>query len=345
MKLIIKSIGIAIALSLTLLMYPTESPNAKSSPVTKSGTVKEAKLRLDDLLDALTGEDSREDSGKDSERDSEKGSEKDSEKDSKEKSEKEKRRERQRNILEGIGSILASSGEIDYESERTIGESLALEGFHRYGMPVDNHPLQKYVNLVGHAVAHNSLRPGIPYRFVVVKSSLQNAFSCPGGIIFISSELLNTIKTEAQLACILAHEVAHVGHRHALKSIQRARFFQGVGKITAATMKGDKGKQFGAMIQDLQSILFDRGLDQNMEFEADLTGMETAYRTGYSPNGMIEILTALKRLEAGSQKQGSWFSTHPPLNQRISRCKNQLRRYQDWENMAQLPGRFSKRLQ
>ncbi|MBW1766599.1 MAG: M48 family metalloprotease [Deltaproteobacteria bacterium] len=201
MKLIIKSIGIAIALSLTLLMYPTESPNAKSSPVTKSGTVKEAKLRLDDLLDALTGEDSREDSGKDSERDSEK--------DSKEKTEKEKRRERQRNILEGIGSILASSGEIDYESERTIGESLALEGFHRYGMPVDNHPLQKYVNLVGHAVAHNSLRPGIPYRFVVVKSSLQNAFSCPGGIIFISSELLNTIKTEAQLACILAHEVAH----------------------------------------------------------------------------------------------------------------------------------------
>ncbi|MBW1766600.1 MAG: M48 family metalloprotease [Deltaproteobacteria bacterium] len=110
-------------------------------------------------------------------------------------------------------------------------------------------------------------------------------------------------------------------------------------------MKGDKGKQFGAMIQDLQSILFDRGLDQNMEFEADLTGMETAYRTGYSPNGMIEILTALRRLEAGSQKQGSWFSTHPPLNQRISRCKNQLRRYQDWENMAQLPGRFSKRLQ
>ena len=314
-----------IALSLALVMYLTENANAKSSLVGKSGTVKEAKLRLDDILDVLTDKDSK----------------KGAETDSKEKSEKEKRQEKQRSILEGIGSILASSGEIDYESERTIGESLALEGFHRYGMPVDNQPLQKYVNLVGHAVARNSLRPGIPYRFVVVKSSLQNAFSCPGGIIFLSSELLNTLETEAQLACILAHEVAHVGHKHALKSIQRARFFQGVGKITAATMKGEKGEQFGAMIQDLESILFERGLDQNMEFEADLTGMETAYRTGYNPNGMVEVLTALKRLEAGSQKKGSWFSTHPPLNQRIQKCKDQLGYYQDRENMAQLPGRFS----
>jgi len=306
-------------------MYPFESPNANSSPAAKQGTVKEAKLRLDDILDALTDKDSK----------------KGAETDSREKSGKEKKWEKRKSIIEGIGSILASSGEIDYESERTIGESLALEAFHRYGMPVDNQSLQKYVNLVGHAVARNSLRPGIPYRFVVVKSSLQNAFSCPGGIIFLSSELLKTLETEAQLACILAHEIAHVGHKHALKSIQRARFFQGVGKITAATMKGNKGEQFGAMIQDLQSILFERGLDQNMEFEADLTGMATAYRTGYNPNGMVEVLTALKRLEAGSQKKGSWFSTHPPLNQRINRCKNQLGYYQDRESMAQLPGRFS----
>ena len=144
-------------------------------------------------------------------------------------------------ILQGATSILGSTGEIDYNSERTIGESLALEGFGRYGMPVKNSALQKYVNLVGMSVARNSLRPEIPYSFVVIDSPLQNAFACPGGIIFISSGLLNTIETEAQLAGILAHEVAHVGHKHALKTIQRPAFSKVQGKSPRQPWREKRG--------------------------------------------------------------------------------------------------------
>lgn len=326
-----KDIGIGILLSLMIALYPSVNLLAgerDGSPATLClvkpgpGVFQEAKLRLGDMLKTLTEKDSEKEPAK---------------KDSQEKS----RTERRLDLLKGLGSIVSSTQEIDYNSERTIGESLALEGFRRYGLPVEDPVLQKYVNLVGMAVARNSLRPGIPYRFVVVNSSLQNAFSCPGGIIFLSSALLRTIKNEAQLACILAHEVGHVGHKHALKSIQRAKFFQGVGEITATSMKGEKGKQFESMIGDLQTVLFDRGLDQNMEFEADLTGMETAYRTGYDPNGMIEVLRELKRMEAKSQKNGSWYSTHPPLDQRIAKCVNQLNRYPDWNGLPQLPERFA----
>jgi beta-barrel assembly-enhancing protease len=249
---------------------------------------------------------------------------------------------KERQILQGVGVILGSTTEMDYESERTIGESLALEGFRRYGMPVGDADLQKYVNLVGNAVARNSLRPKIPYRFVVVESPLQNAFSCPGGIIFISAGLMQTIRDEAQLAGILAHEVAHVGHKHALKSIQRAQFFKGVGKITAATMKGEKGKEFEAMIGNLQETLFDKGLDQNMEFEADKSAMETAYRTGYDPRGILEVLKRLREIEARSQKQGSWFSTHPPLSERIKRCEAEMGRYPDARSLARLKDRYRK---
>jgi len=270
-----------------------------------------------------------------------KEAEKDSKEETRESTPEKSRVERRIDLLKGVGTMLSSTGEINYESERTIGESLALEGFRRYGMPVDDPLLQKYVNLVGIAVARNSLRPNIPYRFVVVKSPLQNAFSCPGGIIFLSSTLMKTLRTEAQLACILAHEVAHVGHKHALKSIQRARFFEGVGKITAASMKGEKGQQYEAMIGNLQTTLFDKGLDKNMEFEADLTGMQTAYRTGYDPSGMVNVLVELRRLEARAKKRGSWFSTHPPLKQRIRKCVTQLEHYPDRQSMAHLPGRFS----
>ena len=243
-------------------------------------------------------------------------------------------------MLSGAVSVLGSTSEIDYKSERTIGESLALEGFRRYGMPVKDRALQEYVNLVGNAVARNSARPNIPYNFVVVDSPLQNAFSCPGGIIFVSSGLLKTIKSEDQLAGILAHEVAHVGHKHALKSIQRAQFFNGVGKITAATMEGKKGKEFENMIGGLQDTLFDKGLDQTMEFEADTSAMDTAYRTGYDPNGLVQVLKELKRIQSKSTQKGSWFSTHPPLGQRIQNCQDQLRRYPDAKTLAHLPDRF-----
>lgn len=243
-------------------------------------------------------------------------------------------------MLSGAKSVLASSQQMDYKSERAIGERLAVEGFRRYGMPVQNSALQHYVNLVGLAVATNSPRPNIPYRFVVVESAVQNAFACPGGIIFVTSALTKTMQTEAQLACILAHEVGHVALRHALKSIQRAQFFSGVGQITAANMKGDKGAQFESMISDMQNVLFDKGLDQNMEYEADASAMETAYRTGYNPAGLPQTLDALQKQEAGATKKGSWFSTHPPLPSRIAKNTAQLKRYPDFKTMAVVADRY-----
>lgn len=248
---------------------------------------------------------------------------------------------KERKILSGAQSVLSSSQQMDYKSERAIGERLAVEGLRRYGMPATNQKIQHYVNLVGMAVAMNSPRPDIPYRFVVVESPVQNAFACPGGIIFVTSTLMQTIQTESQLAGILAHEVGHVALRHALKSIQRAQFFSGVGQITAATMKGDKGAQFESMIGDLQNVLFDKGLDQNMEYEADASAMETAYRTGYNPTGLMETLQSLQKLEASSTaKKGSWFSTHPPLASRIAKNQEQMKKYQDAAKLAVLADRY-----
>jgi len=249
---------------------------------------------------------------------------------------------KERKIFEGVTTLFSSATEMDFESERTIGESLALEGFRRYGLPVDDAALQKYVNLVGIAVARNSARPTIPYRFVVVESDILNAFSCPGGIIFVSAGLVKLLDDEAQLACVLAHEVGHVAHKDALQSIRRARFFEGIGKITAANMKGEKGEQFESMIGDLQTVLFDKGLDKEMEFNADQAGMETAYRTGYDPIGMIEVLKALKKVEGQSKTQGSWFSTHPALNQRIAKLEDLLNQYPGRKDLATVEKRFQK---
>ena len=250
---------------------------------------------------------------------------------------------KERKILSGATQVLSSAKDVDYSTERTIGESLALEGLQRFGMPVNNELLQQYVNLVGNAVARNSKRSTIPYQFAVLDSRVQNAFAAPGGVIFISRALLGVLGSEAELAAVLAHEVGHVAGKHALKSTQRAQFLEGVGTITAATMKADKGKKFESLIGDLQSVLFDKGLDKGMEFEADLASMETLYRTGYDPSALIGVLEKLQKLEASSDKKGSWFSTHPPLDERIARLKGQLKKYPDYATLAKVQGRFATR--
>ncbi len=243
-------------------------------------------------------------------------------------------------ILEGAGSILTSATEIDYESELAIGKSLARKGFERFGIPVKDNKIQKYVNLVGHAVSRNSDRPETPYYFVVISSPLYNAFACPGGIIFITTTLIHAMEDESELAGVLSHEVAHITHKHALTSIRRNNFFKGVGKITAATTDSEKGELYEEMLDSLQTVLFDRGLDKNMEFEADTTGMDIAYRTGYDPRGIIQVLKKLRVKKSGAKQNGSWFSTHPPITDRLKRCYKQMALYRDTKEMARVKMRF-----
>ncbi|HXE95342.1 MAG TPA: M48 family metalloprotease [Dongiaceae bacterium] len=246
-------------------------------------------------------------------------------------------------ILSGATQVLSSSKDIDYKTERAIGESLALEGLQRFGNPVKNEALQRYVNLVGTAVAVNSKRATIPYQFAVLDSPVQNAFAVPGGVIFVSRALVSILEDEAELAAVLAHEVGHVAAKHALKSTQRAQLLQGVGTITAASVGGDKGKKFASAINDMQGVLFDKGLDKEMEFEADAAALESTYRTGYDPSAMIRVLQKLQKLEASSKnKKGSWFSTHPPLAERIARLQAQLQKYPGYSSLASVRDRFAK---
>lgn len=243
-------------------------------------------------------------------------------------------------ILAGATQVLSSSQEMDYATECTIGESLALEGLQRFGLPVNDEALQRYVNLVGNAVAANSKRSTIPYRFAVLDSPVQNAFATPGGIIFISKAFLGILDNEAELAAVLAHEVGHVAAKHAISSTRRAQFFQGAAAIGAATMKEEDGQQLVSAVGDMQTLLFDKGLDKDMEFEADSAAMESAYRTGYDPRGMITALQKLKRIESSSTKKGSWFSTHPPLDERIAKLQAQLANYPDAASLATVQNRF-----
>ena len=110
-------------------------------------------------------------------------------------------------------------------------------------------------------------------------------------------------------------------------------------------MGGGQGKKLADTIGSMQTVLFDKGLDKDMEYEADLAAMETAYRTGYDPAAFIRVLEKLQKLENTSkEKNGSWFSTHPPLAERIARLKAQLATYPDYAKQAHVDSRFQRYL-
>ena len=213
---------------------------------------------------------------------------------------------------------------IGLEEEKAIGGSLALEVFHRFGGMYKNAALQNYVNLVGKSVAEVSDRPEIDYHFAVLNTDHPNAFATPGGYVFVSVGLLRILKNEAQLAGVLGHEIAHITHKHALQTLQRSKLLSGLSGLTLAAMDKDEGL-FDQVINEVSDVLFTRGLDKNLEFEADQFGMEYAYRMGYHPAGLKDFINILG--QSSSRESSVLVSTHPGPGARFQALTGLLPRY------------------
>ena len=242
-------------------------------------------------------------------------------------------------ILRGAGQLVQALQPIGWEEERAIGGSLALEVFNRFGGPYENPALQRYLTLVGQSVVGVSDRADIPYHFAVLNTEQPNAFATPGGYVFVSVGLLRMLRNEAELAGVLGHEVAHVAKRHALKTIERSKTLQGISQLTTSLLDKDPG-MLASIVKEMSNTLFTRGLDQEMEFEADKFGVEYAYRVGYYPGGLRDFLKVLAQTRPA---QSIFFSTHPSPQARYQRLTAQMRRYADATLAPVLTRRYVER--
>lgn len=229
------------------------------------------------------------------------------------------------NILKQSVNTLQALQPIAYKEEKAIGGRLAVEVFSRYGGNYDDPELLRYINLVGQAVADVSNRPDIDYHFAILNTEHPNAFATPGGYVFVSIGLLRMIENEAQLAGVLAHEVTHISQKHALQTLARSRSLQGVSSLTLAVMDKNPG-MFDKLIDEVSNVLFTKGLDKNLEFEADRYGREFAYRMGYYPGGLQNFINKLGKSKAGGKS--IFMSTHPSADARYSLLKKSRSRYQ-----------------
>lgn len=203
---------------------------------------------------------------------------------------------------------------IGYEEEKAIGGAVALMAVSRFGGLDPDEKAQRYVTLVGTAVAQYSDRAAIPYYFAVLASKEPNAFACPGGYVFVTRGLLDSVQDEAELAGVLGHEIAHVSEKHALKLIRKMKMLAGTAEVSAAYLDQNPDA-FDKIVKETASALFEKGLDKDKEEDADRIGVDYAQRLGYDPHGLKDFLA---RLGAKQGSEGGLKKTHPPAKERVA---------------------------
>jgi Zn-dependent protease with chaperone function len=219
--------------------------------------------------------------------------------------------------LQKVGEGFQKIGE---QEEIKLGGDLA-------GMIMGAAPLikdeakQRYVNRLGLWLALHSERPNLPWKFGIIDSNDFNAFSMPGGYVLITRGLFDRMRSESELAGVLAHEVAHVVKKHHIAALQKSMRDQALGDMQAyfnpVSGSGIAG-QFSAALLAAGKSLYTQGLSHDDEYEADRMGVVIAARSGYSPFGLVGVLQTLSGAPE-SKGYALHARTHPIPLDRISR--------------------------
>jgi predicted Zn-dependent protease len=228
----------------------------------------------------------------------------------------------------------------DANEEKKIGNEAAavLLG----AAPVLNDPtLQAYVNRVGSWVAQHSDRPDLPWRFAVLDDADINAFAAPGGYVFITKGMLARLTSEAELAAVLGHEIAHVTEKHHLDAIRKQARTKLLGMAATAAMeeRGHDSEQVAALVNGAKTI-YGKGLDRRDEYEADRLGVVLAARAGYDPYALPAVLQTLDRINPQSSELGLLFKTHPAPADRLAELDGAMRGQLDQLGGATVENRF-----
>jgi len=186
---------------------------------------------------------------------------------------------------------------------------------------VADEKLQRYVNTVGRWVSLRSERPKLPWRFGVIQSDDINAFAAPGGYILITRGLYNRLSDEAELAGVLAHEIAHVLRKHHIEVMRQQSMIAEGGK--ALQKAADKNEAIRNLVGNGAEI-FARRLDQDAEFEADRMAVVLAARAGYDPYGLPAVLQKIESVHADDDRVQLLFKTHPQPAPRLKKLDTSM---------------------
>lgn len=229
------------------------------------------------------------------------------------------------------GARYSNEGLLRESEEIKLGNELHAEVVKKVELTSEG---QERVNRIGQRVARASLRPNLNYRFHIMRDKEINAFSAPGGHVYVTTALLE-LANDDELASVLSHEISHVVARHSLKTLQQSQFWGGltdlVGSITgvAGETAGTLGKAAASIVAS--GLLASHNREE--EREADFLGVRAMSKAGFNPEGMITMFQKLQRISrTNASLLGSIFSDHPDAQERIDNTRYEINRLRGRNN-------------
>lgn len=226
--------------------------------------------------------------------------------------------------IDAIGKRKISGGRMgnwySLEKEIKLGQEYSSD-IESFTKPLNDRFITEYVNRIGQNLVRNS-DAKVPFVIKVIDSQEVNAFALPGGFLYVNSGLLFAAEDEAELAGIMAHEIAHVAARHATRQMTRSEIFD-LASLPLIAFGGGIIIAARETVGSLTAMKFSR----NYEREADYLAVEYAYKAGYDPRALISILERLQvNEEQTSGAVSKAFSTHPQIRERIRTMQAEIAR-------------------
>jgi predicted Zn-dependent protease len=239
---------------------------------------------------------------------------------------------------------LSDAEEIAVGKQLAAGYSISTEK-----LSPEQQALDSYVRQVGNAVSANAHRH-LPYSFHLVPDrSMINAFSLPGGPVYVGEGMLDLMTSEDELAAVIGHEVEHIDHYHCAERVQ-----------IAAGLRNLQLGIVGAILQ-IPVQVWEAGYNKDEELEADREGMRLAVLGGYSPYGAVTMFERFRKLHSeyvvharnpeeeltqlAIQSLQGYFRSHPLPSERLAQA-NSLIAQEGWQDRkTQKPFRIEYEVQ
>jgi predicted Zn-dependent protease len=224
-------------------------------------------------------------------------------------------------ILPGIQVIQLTS--LSDKQEVALGGQINDEILKQVEL-YDDPEINNYVKQIGARLVPQSDRPNLPFTFQVVNDDSINAFATAGGYVYVNTGLLKAAETEAEVAGVMAHEIAHITNKHALKQMRQ--------RIIAGGLADAAGVDNNVLVAVGVEVGLNLPRSRRDEYEADQNGLENLIRSGYAPSGMIAFFQKL--LNAGGGSMPTFLTTHPHTEDRIANLEQMLQQAQINPNMG-----------
>lgn len=182
--------------------------------------------------------------------------------------------------------------------------------------------VERYVREVGNRLAAVSDRK-LPYEFNVINSSVPNAWALPGGKISINRGLLIEMRSEAELAAVLGHEIVHAAAKHGARAQSRGSLLQLAAVGTAVGLSSQLGAQGAQMLGSVGAQLINQSYGRKAERESDDYGMLYMSRAGYDPQGAVDLQETFVKLSGNARRNvmEKFFASHPVSQNRVKANK------------------------